>query len=251
MDNSKLLNKFSLFSALDSGVTKGILELSQIKNYKKGKILFIQEDDIYFFYLILSGTVKRYTETVNGYQSGVVLLSAGDSIGEECIFDKTSSSYSAQLVEDTQIIEIPIEAIREASKNSPELALAIANLISEQLRKLQQQMEHLVEMGSSQRVGCFLLKLCGKQQEGSITVKLPYNKALVAAELSMTPETFSRSLQQLKKKKVHVSGNEITINDISELRNNVCINCSALDETCPAGKMIRSEYSDDSKSLFG
>jgi CRP-like cAMP-binding protein len=78
-----------------------------------------------------------------------------------------------------------------------------------------------------QRIGCFLLRLCKAQEEGEVTLHLPYDKTLIAARLGMKPETFSRALTRLRQESdIEVKGATVSIPDIQRLVGYTCNACS-------------------------
>lgn len=80
---------------------------------------------------------------------------------------------------------------------------------------------------ASQRIGCFMLRLCGSSDERDITLKLPYDKSLIAARLGMKSETFSRALNKLRNEtNINISGSVVTIPEIDDLSLYACTACS-------------------------
>ena len=78
-----------------------------------------------------------------------------------------------------------------------------------------------------QRIGCFLLGLCDKNAEGATTIHLPYEKTVIAEQLGIRPETFSRALVKLQKDLgLKIKGAEIAVGDIEQLADYTCMACS-------------------------
>lgn len=60
-------------------------------------------------------------------------------------------------------------------------------------------------------------------------LKLPYDKALIAARLNMRPETFSRVMQKVSAEcNIDVQGYILKINSIELLQRYACENCSKI-----------------------
>ena len=98
--------------------------------------------------------------------------------------------------------------------------------MSKHIGKLELQLEHKNVMSASQRIGCFLIKLAMGQKEGKVEVDLPNNKALLASSMGMQRETFSRTLQGLRKYGVNVNGRKVLLENIARLRCHACSSCS-------------------------
>ena len=94
-------------------------------------------------------------------------------------------------------------------------------------RKQMQELEGLKLQNAPQRIGCFLLRQCGGLAEGDYAVSLPYCKSLLATQLGMKSETFSRALNKLKAATgVKASGGTAEIPCLEQLAEFVCCGCS-------------------------
>jgi hypothetical protein len=60
--------------------------------------------------------------------------------------------------------------------------------------------------------------MCPDKECSAAVVKLPIEKAVIAATLGMQPETFSRSLSKLRSFGVRIEGDEVSIPDVTALR---------------------------------
>jgi CRP-like cAMP-binding protein len=96
-------------------------------------------------------------------------------------------------------------------------------------RKCQErEIEHLTIQNAPQRIGCFILRLCPKDQDKNIILQLPYDKLLLASRLGMKPETFSRALNKLRDETgIRINGARIEIGNIKQLSHFSCSACSS------------------------
>jgi CRP/FNR family transcriptional activator FtrB len=78
------------------------------------------------------------------------------------------------------------------------------------------QVKNLKLRSSVQRVGCYLLTLSKRQGTPGQAV-LPYEKNLIASELGITRESFSRALANLEQAGIRVNGQTIMIVDATRL----------------------------------
>jgi hypothetical protein len=73
-------------------------------------------------------------------------------------------------------------------------------------------------LSAPQRIGCFLLRLCGGDNKKSATFNLPYDKSLIADTLGMKGATFSRALAILRQKiGANVNGVNVEIDSVQKL----------------------------------
>jgi CRP-like cAMP-binding protein len=125
-----------------------------------------------------------------------------------------------------ELAAIDAAAIRAQVENDPKLSTHIMSVLSERNAQTQLKLEHINTMSAAQRLGCFLLRLCAAQSNGTKLLHIPVEKNVLAAYLGMKPETLSRSQQQLKPLGVQIAGERVEIAKIDQLREFVCGSCS-------------------------
>ncbi|MBN8543707.1 MAG: Crp/Fnr family transcriptional regulator [Alphaproteobacteria bacterium] len=199
----------------------------QVKAYEKDDVVLHHGDTAASLWLVLKGWVKLTRQTPDGKESIVGLCTEGDMFGEAALFPNASYPYHAQiLTAHTELALIPSAIIRTLIAENAALSGTIMALLNQRTSQAQLKLEQMSTMSASQRLGCFLLRLCHTQADGSKTLQIPVEKHILATYLGMKPETLSRSQQQLKPLGITVSGHEITIQTIEKLRDFVCNSCS-------------------------
>lgn len=222
------LKAFPLFANCTEGFFAALSQQCQMRPYQKGKVLFIQEDEAAFFYILQSGWVKLYRETLDGEQAIVDILTTGHIFGETSIFENGFYPYSAEIVEDANILVLPIAALKKEIEKNNAMALDMLSSMARYRREQEREIEHITLQNASQRIGCFLLRLRCHEKDGSLQIHLPYDKMLLASRLGMKPETFSRGLSKLKKQiGLKVKGATIEVPNLQELSDYVCYTCSS------------------------
>jgi CRP-like cAMP-binding protein len=157
----------------------------------------------------------------------VDILNDGFSFGDSSLLEGSDYSSSAQAVEETELLEIPSAALREAVQASHRFSLNLLASFAKRRRQKDKEIEHLTLKNAPQRIGCFLLRLCPSEASGTVTLHLPYDKMLVAARLGMQPETFSRALARLKDEtNVKTQGPSVIIPSIERMIEYTCSACS-------------------------
>lgn len=216
-DYSYLINALQIFADLSPKNLNSLLGYGQIREFNKGKILFLEGEHANRLYIILNGWVKIFKGTSAGDETILQMLSSGDSIMESAVFLNTSFPVSAQIAEDATLLSMPAPVIREQIKSNNELALNLLTSMSHRSQGLIRQIEDARLKSVDERIGWFLLRLLLVQGFNSRSVKLPYDKSLIASYLDMKRETFSRSLQRLKAKGFKIENDTITIPGLKSL----------------------------------
>ncbi|MCB9981261.1 MAG: Crp/Fnr family transcriptional regulator [Rhodospirillales bacterium] len=217
-----------LFKHCDDNFIKTLGTISRKITCEKGQTLLFRGDKAVFFYLIRSGCVKLYRETIDGTLAVVDILTAGQVFCEISIFEKCHHPYNAEVVEAGEVIMIPVELLQEEIKNNHQFALDVLRLVANHCRQQERELEHRSLQNAAQRIGCFFLRLLNRREGEGGTFHLPYDKMLVASRLGMQPETFSRALAKLKKETgIHIKGSKIKVDNISNIAKYTCSACSS------------------------
>ncbi|MGE0754251.1 MAG: Crp/Fnr family transcriptional regulator [Alphaproteobacteria bacterium] len=228
-DRLELLEEIPLFKGLSHNMLAYFLEHAREEDVPKGRILFMQGDEAKYFYLVLSGWVKLFRDTLDGNEAVMDVLTQSHTFGESAIFDGGRYSWSAQTVEDCNLIMWPSHILKQQAEQNNQIALNMLRCMSLYREQRDQEMEHLKIQSAPQRIGCFLLRLCASkwQCQTDIEVLLPYDKSLIALRLGMKSETFSRALNTLKRETgIEIRGSTVTVRSLNDLSRYCCGACS-------------------------
>lgn len=216
-DYENLIRSLQLFSGISTENLHKLLQHSQIRDFNKGKLLFLEGEPANRLYIVLKGWIKIFKGTVSGEETILQMLSAGDAIMESAVFLSTTFPVSAQVVTDTTLLSIPAPILREQIKNNNELALNLLATMSYRSQGLIRQIENTRLKSVDERIGWFLLKQLLAQGRVSRYVELPYDKSLIASYLDMKRETFSRALKRMKEKGFKIENDTVIIPDLNAL----------------------------------
>ncbi|MFT5702965.1 MAG: CRP-like cAMP-binding protein [Rickettsiales bacterium] len=193
----------------------------------KNELLFSCDNKANYFYFIVDGWVKLYRNTFAGDEVIIDILTKGGVFGEYVDLQDNKHNLCAKTISNVNIVSYPTNILKECIDNDHVLA---SNMIKISNQKQQNQMydaEHLICQSATQRIGCFLLRLCDPKKQHDIIIDLPYDKFLIAARLGMKVETFSRSLTKLAEDTgIRVEGSRIHIINLDSLIDYTCDNCS-------------------------
>jgi len=222
------LSKLAFFEGSSEGFLKALDENAHMKKCKKGKVLFLHGDPAEYFYIVKSGWVKLFRETLDGAQSISDILPAGSIFGETALFENDTHPYSAEIIEPSEIMSVPIKFLKDELESNNAFTLKMLSYMARHRRRQDIEIEHRAIQNASQRIGCFLLRLVKKDHEGTIIIHLPYDKTLIASRLGMQPETFSRALSKLKEKTgIRIKGATIEFDTLEQLTSYCCSCCSS------------------------
>lgn len=213
----QMVRATALFSALSRETAERLVDAPGTRVYEKGVLLFDQGAPAEFFYLVIDGWVKVFRSSIGGDETVVSLFQRGETFAEASIFMGGHYPVSAETVTTCRLLRFSGRKLREIVREQPEVALSMLASSSQHLKMLVSQIDHMKRLTAPQRLAHFLLKL-GPRAGGPCTIDLPYEKALLANRLGMTPESLSRALGKLKPLGVSVVRDSIGIADTAQLR---------------------------------
>jgi len=207
-----------LLAGLSDNRLSELLGRSRVGTYERGRLLFIQGDPAEQFFVVLDGWITIYRDTPDGEQTVLHVARAGESFAEPAALVLGRYPASAQAASDCRVLEVSAQAFSQIIHNEPDTALRTIAQMAFRLQSLVMQVERLQVKTAPQRLASFLLELVPTGSDSAI-VTLPYDKALLAARLGMTPESLSRALARLRRENIQSGrGPDIEIRDVARLR---------------------------------
>lgn len=186
----------------------------------RGNVLFQRGDQSLGFYIVVHGQIKLALSSPQGIEKVVELFGAGQSFGEAVMFMGKPYPVYAQALVDTLVLHISKQAVFGGIESDPAFCRKMLAGLSIRLHRMIHYVESFSLRSSAQRVIGYLLQDSEEAAEDSeITVSLPANKNVIASNLNITPETFSRILHNLAAKDlIEVTGKDVRIKNIAKLR---------------------------------
>lgn len=212
----KIVRSTPLFGTVSQEVAQSLIGNQPVSVHKKGDTLFRQGEPADSFFVVLGGWVKLYRVTPDGNEAVVGVFRCGETFAEAAMFLGGRYPVSAEVVTNARLIRVDGQLLRRRIKEQPELALSMLASASYHLKYLVEHIEHIKVLSAPQRLAEFLARL-SPVKEGSATIELPYEKALLANRLGMKPESLSRALAKLRPLGVSVDREHVSIVDVTLL----------------------------------
>jgi len=210
----------TLFINLPDEEIMRFADAAQIKNYKKGQMLYSEDEKASFFYIVCDGWLKLFHTTEEGEIVVLAMLTKDNITGKNALFEEGRFTHSALVAEDAEVLAIPLSLLKERLRANNQLALNMISSMVQHQRRHELQLEQHFLYSAPQRIACFLMGLCPTpDQKDGVTLTLPYEKVLIASALGMKGETFSRALNILREETgIHIIGARVTIDSMERLR---------------------------------
>ena len=207
-----------LFRYLDDDAIQRLAERGSVISFERGAHIFSQGDISDAFFIVLEGWVKLYRLTPSGDESVMAVMPRGDSFAEAAVFLGGRYPVNASAASHARLLRMESSVFLRSLQNEPELATSMLTSMARHANDLVEQIEELKLLNAPRRVAEFLV---GKAPAGaaSAEIALPYEKALIAANLGMTPESFSRALAALDQFGVSSTRDVVVVEDLRGLRD--------------------------------
>lgn len=199
-----------LFRAMPHSVLTPILAASHLKKAAARSLLFRQDAPADDLFVMLDGWIKLTRTLPGGQQAIIGIFTRGEMLAEAVALTGQSYPASGEAVTDVRYLQVPASSTRTVIEHQPQAALAMISATALHLRHLTRQIAELKARKASQRVAEFLFSLTPIRQ-GPISLRLPFDKVLIAGRLGMQPESLSRAFAQLRSSGVEVHGARVEI----------------------------------------
>lgn len=205
-----------LFRALSVAMRTDLLRNAVVHSVASGTVLFEQGDVPTFQLIVLAGSVQLFGRSADGREVLIEAVRSQDLVIPAAVLTGAPYLMQARVPEPSRLLLIHAAAFRAAVETNPLLAQAVIGSLAQQFRRMVRQIKSLKLRTAIQRVGCYLLALSQRQRTPDKAV-LPFEKMLIASELGITRESFSRALSSLSNSGIQVHGQIVVIHDASRL----------------------------------
>ncbi|MGR3179576.1 MAG: Crp/Fnr family transcriptional regulator [Candidatus Anammoxibacter sp.] len=195
------LKQISIFSALDEQDIAGIASVTEIRSYKKNRVIFNQGDTGNVLFILISGLVKIFLTDKDGKENILKVIYEDDFFGEMSLLDGNFRSATIIALENSKALLIYREDLFKLIQSYPLIGYNMMVALSRRLRATNNDIASLNFLNSYGKVARVLLGFVtkrGKQESGNIVIDLPISRQEMAEMAGVSRETFSRILKKYK-----------------------------------------------------
>lgn len=218
MDDSEL-RRLPLLSELDDAQLDRMRETRHTVTVSAGETLFHMGDVSRNFYYVDTGAIKLFRLSPNGQEKILEIIRTGQTFAEAVMFfSKPLFPVNAEALENTTLTAFDSATFMKMLRESPDTSIRLLGTLSMRLHHRVNEIDALSLQNSTLRVVNFLLNRLA-ENSGSGVIELEAAKKVIAARLSIQPETFSRVLHALTDAHaIAVDGRKIIVTDENALR---------------------------------
>jgi CRP/FNR family transcriptional regulator, cyclic AMP receptor protein len=214
-----------LFCNLAPSALQKLNDIKSTAVYPKSAVLFIEGQQPRGVFVLCTGKVKLSTSSSEGKTLITKLSSPGDVLGLNAAISNHAYEVTAEMIEPGQANFIPRDALLQFLKDHGEVALRVAELLSQNYYIAY---EGIRTLGLTSSPGEKLAKLLlswypeNGQTNGQAQIKLTLTHEEIAEMIGTTRETVSRLFSDFKKKQLlQVKGSTLVVRNKAALEKMV------------------------------
>ncbi len=215
--STTMLRGLPAFRDLPEDLLSEIEAISDVVTVEHGEEVCRQGAVPTHLYYVLEGQIALSSTAPDGTTAVVeVIHPAGDFVLASVMLGR-HHLQAAHVVSRGRLIAIEAEALRGLVKQRPELSRALLLSLSRDFRNVIRQVRDLKVRTTAQRLGCYLLALVPDPGAVEASIRLPFEKGLLAGRLGCRQENLSRAFAALRELGVETRGSRVTLHDIPRL----------------------------------
>lgn len=203
-DIVKRLSNVPIFKELSTEELYPIVKIAQTRFYKQRMYVFMQDDPLDRVFFIHSGKIKIYKTDQSGKEQIISILESGEMFPHAGFFRKGKFPAHAEVMEDANLIVIPIDKFEEILIFYPELCIKLFKMLGEKIVDLQGRLEAQVLHNTYEQIILLLIRLCRTNAEKvgeQYKLTTQFTNRELANMIGTSRETVSRTINHVKKKK--------------------------------------------------
>jgi len=192
-----LLKQTDYFRGLSQESREALAAICIRKTAKKKENLFLEGSKGAALFLLAQGAIQLHKTTPEGKEAVIRVIKPGEIFAEVILFEKDRYPVTATALGNSVLYAIPKSRFHSLLEKEDFRADFIGNLF-EKHRYLTNQLVRLNTADVEERFFSFLREQYGEKEVITPTI----SKKDIAAAIGATPETLSRLLLKLRKKKI-------------------------------------------------
>lgn len=195
----KQLLQHPMLALLPEQAQVDLLSDSLCREYPAHALILRQDDRAERFFFVLEGKVKLFRISADGKEKVVEIIQPGNTFAEAVMFmQKQVYPVCAEALEPVRIAALPNRLMLNFLQDNPQTCLHLLGHLSIRLHQRLDELENLTLQNATQRFALYLVGQVKDRKKDHAELDLLLPKGLIAARLSIKPETLSRAMATLR-----------------------------------------------------
>jgi CRP/FNR family cyclic AMP-dependent transcriptional regulator len=196
MNISRILDQTRFFEGISQSSKEALSKFCLPYERRKQKVLFREGEPGEAMYLLVRGRISLHKLSLEGHETVIKVIKPGEVFAEVILFEQKHYPVTALALTDILVFKLLRRDLLGLLRQEDFRNDFIKMLLRKQ-RYLADRIQQLTSQDVEQRLRAFLLEQYGRQEQ----IHAEINKKQLASAIDATPETLSRLLQDLKRRK--------------------------------------------------
>lgn len=216
---SPVLRGVTIFEGVEDRIVDQLAAIAECHTVAAGERIWLQGDTGTPFCLLIAGQISVFRTAPDGTVTVVDVVQPSGHFGLSGVLTQMPALTGLEAVMTSRVVLIEAAGLRDLVPREPSLASALLRAEAMDFRSLVLQVCDLKLRTTAQRLGHYLLELAPDKTSQTATLRLPFDKRLLAARLGCRQENLSRAFATLRDIGVETRGARVTLHDIPRLRD--------------------------------
>lgn len=185
-----MLESIELFASFTEDELAALANSATTQKLSRNDVLFVEGDEPDHVYVAVSGRIAIVNRSIDGRESVIALMEAGDLFGEMGLFDNEGRSAGARALEPSVVIELPYGPIRNIYTERPQLLWEVVRLLARRIRVTDTALADSVFLDVTGRTAKRLLELA----DGADEFTLPVTQEELAGMVGASRERVNKAI---------------------------------------------------------
>jgi CRP/FNR family transcriptional regulator, cyclic AMP receptor protein len=195
MVRTEVLAEIPLFAEFPPEILARVAAAATERQVDRNDVLFSEGDDSDELFVTTDGRIAMANVAVDGRESVVALMEAGDLFGEMPLFDGGGRSATARALEPSTVVAIPYHAVRSVFEEDPTLLWPVVALLAQRIRVTDEALADAMFLDVTGRTAKRLLDLAGDSDEFELPVTQEELAGMVGASRERVNKAISSFLR--------------------------------------------------------
>ena len=208
-----------VFRDVDEAGLTGLSAISTLLTVPAGTMLCRQGTPAEHLLVILEGQIALENVATSGASAVVEVVQPGGHCMLSAVLSGLPGLMNARTISPARLIGVEAAGLRTLLHRDVSVAAALLRAEAMEFGAMVRQVCDLKLRTTAQRLGCYLLELTEETADNTVSLRLPFDKRLLAARLGCRQENLSRAFAALRRLGVETHGARVTLHDIASLRD--------------------------------
>jgi CRP/FNR family transcriptional regulator, cyclic AMP receptor protein len=181
-----------LFDEFNDDELRQLAQASEQRSLRRGDVIFTEGSEPEELFVVVRGRIAIANKSIDGRESVVALMEAGNAFGEMGLFLGAGRTAEARALEPSEVVAVPYEPIRDVYKGRPELLWSVVALLAARVRTMDGALADAVFLDVTGRTAKRLLEMAGDADE----FVLPVTQEELAGMVGASRERVNKALAQ-------------------------------------------------------